>query len=88
MEIIEALLKSRVSRTQLDTTKSYTRIRTVGGKEERTFVGTFVRTYTTGSGDGMTSNLEFNNNGSITTISEDMWGSVNGDELSCFIESS
>jgi len=87
MEALEALLTSRVNRTQLDMTKSYTRIRTVGGKEERTFVGTFVRTYTMGSGDGMTVHLEFNNNGSKTTIEEDMWGSISGDELSYFLES-
>lgn len=53
-------------------------------KTERKHVGRFVGTYRQGSGDGMKIILKFEFGGGITTIEEDMWGSVNGDELSYF----
>jgi len=34
-----------------------------------------------GSGDGMTSHWEFDNNGTIVRIDDETWGSVSGDEL-------
>jgi hypothetical protein len=44
-------------------------------------VGTFMRSYRMGSGDGMTVHWEFNKDGKITTINDEMWGSVKGREL-------
>ena len=82
----EALLQPRIDRVNLDTKKCYLRIRKVDGKQVQTYVGQFVRSYTMGSGDGMTVHLEFNDAGTITTIGEEMWGSVSGDDLSHFIE--
>ena len=87
-ELFTTLLQPRIDRTNLDTNKCYTRVRKVKGVEERTYVGMFVRSYRMGSGDGMQLYIEFNDSGRVTTISEDMWGSVSGDELSYFVEDS
>jgi hypothetical protein len=82
----KVFLQPRIDRVNLDTKKCYTRVHKVNGSQTQTYVGQFVRSYTMGSGDGMTVHLEFNDNGTITTIGEEMWGSVSGDELSHFIE--
>jgi hypothetical protein len=81
------VIQKRIDRVNLDTTKSYVRVRSVGGKEVKEYVGTFVRVYRMGSGDGMTVHIEFNDNGRITRVDEEMWGSLSGAELSYFLES-
>ncbi len=84
---IPDIIEKRINRTNLDTAKSYVRVRSVGGKEVKEYVGTFVRVYCMGSGDGMTIHVEFNDNGRITRVDEEMWGSLSGAELSYFLES-
>ena len=86
METINNMMESRISRVNLDITKSYTRVKLVNGTPVKEFVGRFVKTYRMGSGDGMTVHMEFNDNGRITRVDEEMWGSVGGYELSYFIE--
>jgi hypothetical protein len=83
---MESVLEKRCTRATLDTTKNYIQVRTVDKKETRVYVGTFVRSYCMGSGDGMTVHIEFNDNGRITRVDEEMWGSLSGEELSYFIE--
>lgn len=42
-----------------------------------TYVGTFVRNYRTGSGDGMTYHTEFKDDaGNLVTFDEEMWGNM------------
>jgi len=81
-------MAARVDRANLDTTKSYIRVRTVNGVVTETPVGFFVRSYRMGSGDGMTVHWEFNLNGTLTTENDEMWGSVAGTELTWFKEAS
>lgn len=83
---MESVLEKRYTRATLDTTKNYIQVRTVNKKETRVYVGTFVRSYRMGSGDGMTVHMEFNDAGRITRVDEEMWGSVSGEELSYFVE--
>ena len=87
MDTLE-FIQNRIHRANLDTTKYYIQMKAVGGTKtvSSTYVGQFVRVYRMGSGDGMTLHLEFNNNGRIVKIDEEMWGSTRGDELSYFIE--
>ena len=75
-------MQLRLHRADLDTTKYYIQMKNAVS----TYVGKFIRAYRMGSGDGMTLHLEFNNNGKIVTVNEEMWGSFNGNELSYFIE--
>ena len=86
--VCEAILKPRFNRGNLDTTKCYIRVQNIDGKEVKTYMGKYVKTYHMGSGDGMTLHLEFNNAGRSISVSETMWGSVSGEELSYFIEAS
>lgn len=86
MEGITQIMNKRIARALLDDTKSYIMIEIVGGKEVRTEVGRFVRSYRMGSGDGMTLHWEFNKGGKITTFGDAMWGSVSGQELTQFEE--
>lgn len=86
MEAINNMMESRISRVNLDVTKNYTRVRIVNNNAVKEFVGRFVKTYRMGSGDGMTVHMEFNDNGLIKRVDEEMWGSVGGHELSYFIE--
>lgn len=83
---MNSFMEKRISRTQLDTTKSYYHKRMIDGKLTQTYVGKFVQTYMMGSGDGMSVHMEFNNFGLIVTVDEDMWGSLLGKELSYFTE--
>jgi len=75
-------LAKRVNRVNLDITfcciQVYNNI--------HTYVGRFIKVYRMGSGDGMTVHIEFNDAGKITRVDEEMWGSVNGSELTYFIE--
>ena len=81
MEAITNLLQSRCSRADLDTTKSYMKVQKVNGKVTEEEVGQFVKSYRMGSGDGMTLHWEFNKNGVIIQVDDEMWGSVDGSGL-------
>jgi hypothetical protein len=84
---INKTLKNRVSRLNLNPEKCYAKIQTTnGGMDEESYVGRFVRAYRMGSGNGMTAHWEFNDNGKIITVDDQMWGSVNGKELAGFME--
>jgi len=84
---INKTLKNRVSRLNLNPEKCYAKIQTTnGGMNEESYVGRFVRAYRMGSGNGMTAHWEFNDNGKIITVDDQMWGSVNGKELAGFME--
>jgi hypothetical protein len=82
MDTIKSMMERRVSRTDLDPTKKYLKVQ--GGV--RTYVGRFVRAYRMGSGDGMTAHWEFDNNGAVMTVDDEMWGSISGTELAYFVE--
>ena len=86
MEQVNNMIESRISRVNLDVNKKYTRVKVVNGSLLKEYVGKFVKTYRMGSGDGMTVHMEFNDNGRVTRVDEEMWGSVGGYELSYFIE--
>ena len=80
-------LNARVSRIDLNPKKCYAKVQTTsGGMNEESYVGRFVRAYRMGSGNGMTAHWEFNNNGKIITVDDQMWGSINGKELAGFME--
>ena len=81
------IIRERISRLNLDTTKNYEKVQKVNGQDLVTLVGRFVKAYRMGSGDGMTVHMEFNDNGLVKRVDEEMWGSVGGYELSYFIES-
>ena len=75
--IIYEILTKRASRTELDTTKYYDKV----NNTTKEYVGKFVRAYTMGSGDGMTVHWEFNNNGKIIKVDDELWGSLSGNKL-------
>jgi len=74
---MESIIQSRMSRTDLDTTKCYTKIQ--HGKEE--YVGRFIRCYRMGSGDGQTFHWEFDNAGKIIRIADEAYGNIDGQGL-------
>jgi len=86
MEAIMKVLEKRVSRTNLDTSKSYIKVQRVNGVEVREEIGQFVKAYRMGSGDGMTLHWEFIKDGKTIRVDDEMWGSVAGTELVGFIE--
>lgn len=86
LEESEARIMNRVARANLDTSKSYIKVQKIDGKDVETKVGQFIRSYYTGSGDGMTFHWEFNLNGKITTEQDKAFGSVSGEELIWFKE--
>jgi len=81
MQTIENLLKTRYERGKLDISKRYDKIEKINGTELITYVGQFIRSYRMGSGDGMTLHWDFNDNGKVVTVNEEMWGSINEQEL-------
>ena len=81
MSSIESTINSRISRANLDTTKYYVKLTKMGGATVEEQVGRFVKSYTMGSGDGMTIHWEFELNGKIRRIDDEMWGSISGEEL-------
>lgn len=83
MADFHASLTSRASRLNLDTTKHYFVVH--GGGSEPVYVGQFVRSYRMGSGDGMTAHWEFTNEGKVTRVDDEMWGSLSGAELLGFV---
>jgi len=78
---VSDMLKSRISRAMLQEGIQYIMFKEVNGVIIEEDVGTFMRSYRMGSGDGMTVHWEFNKDGKITTINDEMWGSVKGREL-------
>ena len=83
---IEKLLETRCARGNLDTQKSYLKVQRKGNDLIEVPVGRFVRSYRMGSGDGMTIHWEFEKDGIISRIDDEMWGSVSGAELLGFKE--
>ena len=81
---IRDIMTSRLSRGMLQAGFQYIMTKEVNGVTTEEDVGTFVRSYRMGSGDGMTVHWEFNNGGKITTIDDAMWGSLSGKELTHF----
>lgn len=81
---VNDIMMSRLSRGMLQTGFQYIMSKEVKGVTTEEDVGTFMRSYRMGSGDGMTVYWEFNNGGKITTIGDQMWGSVSGKELTYF----
>ena len=81
MSGIEQAIASLISMANLDTNTYYIKIQKLGGATVEEEVGRFVKSYTMGSGDGMTLHWEFELNGKIRRIDDEMWGSVNGTEL-------
>jgi len=79
---MESVLKSRYSRAQLKEGCKYYQVK----DNQRTFVGTFVRSYSMGSGDGMTIHAEFLRKGKPYRVDEEMWGYVDGHGLSWYEE--
>lgn len=80
------VLEKRVSRANLDTSKSYIKVQRVNGVEVREEIGQFVKAYRMGSGDGMTLHWEFIKDGKTIHVDDEMWGSVAGTELVGFVE--
>jgi hypothetical protein len=74
-------MKQRYERHNLDTLLCYNVTRKSPTGLTEIYVGRFIRCYRMGSGDGMTSHWEFDNNGTIVRIDDETWGSVSGDEL-------
>ena len=75
------IMAPRFSRTDLDTSQCYIKLHRVDNLQVETYVGKFVRAFRMGSGDGMTSHWEFNNNGTSVYEVDDTWGSIAGTEL-------
>lgn len=85
MSSIDYIVSSRISRANLDTSKYYIMLQTMGGATVEEQVGRFVKSYTMGSGDGMTLHWEFELNGKIRRIDDERWGSLSGAELLGFL---
>jgi len=81
---VNDMMTSRLSRGMLQVGLQYIMTKEVNGVMTEEDVGTFMRSYRTGSGDGMTVHWEFNNGGKVTAISDEMWGSIRGKELTYF----
>jgi hypothetical protein len=83
---MEDIMRQRISRLDLDTTKNYEKIQLIKGIEIATLVGRFVKSYRMGSGDGMTAHWEFELEGQTIVVNDEMWGSLGGQELVGFRE--
>ena len=81
MDHVDKLLTSRIRRMDLVKDVCYEKVQTVKGKQFTECVGIFVRSYRMGSGDGMTAHWEFNKDGTVIRVDDEMWGSVAGTEL-------
>ena len=81
MSGVDPLMQARISRLNLDDTKFYEKIVKTAKGTQFIYLGRFVRSYRMGSGDGMTAHWDFDNNGVTTTVDDELWGSVGGNEL-------
>lgn len=84
VQSINNMINSRISRAALQPGIQYIKIIEVNGKIIEEDVGMFVRSYRMGSGDGTTIHWEFNKDGVIKRIDDELWGSVNGSELTYY----
>ena len=77
------LMESRVARANLDTTKHYNKVVNTrqGTSVEEEYVGQFIKSYRMGSGDGMTLHWDFDRNGTVVTVNDEMWGYTDGRNL-------
>ena len=80
MDIMD-IMRQRCQRGDLDTSKFYVKVQTVGGVSKEEEVGQFVRSYRMGSGDGMTLHWEFVKDGVKIVVDDEMWGNVSGEGL-------
>lgn len=83
MDIMD-IMEQRCQRGDLDTSKFYVKVQTVGGVSKEEEVGRFVKSYRMGSGDGMTLHWEFIKDGQKIVVDDEMWGNVSGEGLICF----
>jgi hypothetical protein len=83
---IEKMMETRLARGDLDTTKQYMKVQKKGNELIQVPVGRFVRSYRMGSGDGMTIHWEFEKDGIVSRIDDEMWGTVDGAKLLGFKE--
>jgi hypothetical protein len=83
---IEKMMETRWARGDLDTKKQYVKVQKKGNELIQIPVGRFVRSYRMGSGDGMTIHWEFEKDGIVSRIDDEMWGSLGGEELLGFKE--
>lgn len=75
MQFIENKLAP--ARVGMQVGKKYLRVTYNKGIESKTYVGTFIRNYRMGSGDGMTYHTEFKDDaGNLVRFDEEMWGNV------------
>jgi len=81
---INNIINSRMSRAALQPGIQYIKIIEVNGKIIEEDVGMFVRSYRMGSGDGTTIHWEFNKDGVIKTLDDELWGPVNSSELTYY----
>jgi uncharacterized cupredoxin-like copper-binding protein len=86
LQELKVLLEKRGSRVNLDTTKFYMKVQIVGGEVIKEEVGRFIKVYTIGSGDSRELVWEFIKDGKIITVSNEMWGTVDGKGLIHFKE--
>jgi hypothetical protein len=77
---LENMMNTRYNRGNLEKGVAYIQV----NKNGRTKVGKFVETAHYGSGDGMQIVLIFEYLGRRNVIQEEMWGSLDGKELSYF----
>lgn len=82
MEALGQLMNQRFSRADLKVGTPYYAHR----NNIQTYVGTFVRSYRMGSGDGMTIHAEFLCRGKPIHIDDEMWGNLDADQLTWFTE--
>jgi len=82
--VVKDILESRISRANLIPGTNYIKVIQIYGIIMEEDVGTFVCSYRMGSGDGMTVHWEFKKDGIVTTIEDQMWGSVSGSDLTYY----
>jgi len=84
---MDTVLKKCISKMNLHMNTTYEKItNTKNLGETAILVGRFIRSYNMGSGDGTTAHWEFELNGKIITVNDEMWGSVSGEGLVGFRE--
>jgi hypothetical protein len=77
---VHRMMRKRYKRGNLQKGVSYIKV----NKTERTKVGKFVQSGYQGSGDGMELVLVFELNGKNHVVYDEMWGTMDGSELSYF----
>jgi len=85
MEVNEPIISSiltnyRISRTKLDTSKSYIKVELIDGSEVETIIGQFIKVFTMGI-DNMTLHWEFNLNGVTNIVDNEFVPEYKGVEM-------